>query len=122
MVWRNINVGLFAFFILALSMFTTLSFLKIDVATTAILLCNNSDSIIVNDKDGRYIESNKINNVAIRLNNKYYWCNIEYQSNDEKNFCYSILLPKYLEIIETYQDVNIILGSVNFYQYFFMKK
>lgn len=122
MVWRNINVGLFAFFILALSMFTTLSFLKIDVVTTAILLCNNSDSIIVNDKDGRYIESNKINNVAIRLNNKYYWCNIEYQSNDEKNFCYSILLPKYLEIIETYQDVNIILGSVNFYQYFFMKK
>lgn len=122
MVWRNINVGLFAFFILALSMFTTLSFLKIDVVTTAILLCNNSDSIIVNDKDGRYIESNKINNVAIRLNNKYYQCNIEYQSNDEKNFCYSILLPKYLEIIETYQDVNIILGSVNFYQYFFMKK
>lgn len=122
MVWRNINVGLFAFFILALSMFTTLSFLKIDVVTTAILLCNNSDSIIVNDKDGRYIESNKINNVAIRLNNKYYWCNIEYQSSDEKNFCYSILLPKYLEIIETYQDVNIILGSVNFYQYFFMKK
>ena len=122
MVWRNINVGLFAFFILALSMFITLSFLKIDVVTTAILLCNNSDSIIVNDKDGRYIESNKINNVAIRLNNKYYWCNIEYQSNDEKNFCYSILLPKYLEIIETYQDVNIILGSVNFYQYFFMKK
>ncbi|MBQ6970481.1 hypothetical protein IJQ19_02710 [bacterium] len=86
------------------------------------MLCNNSDSIIVNDKDGRYIESNKINNVAIRLNNKYYRCNIEYQSNDEKNFCYSILLPKYLEIIETYQDVNIILGSVNFYQYFFMKK
>ncbi len=72
MVWRNINVGLFAFFILALSMFITLSFLKIDVVTTAILLCNNSDSIIVNDKDGRYIESNKINNVAIRLNNKYY--------------------------------------------------
>lgn len=103
-------------------MFTTLSFLKIDVATTAILLHNGFDSIIVNDKDGRYIENNKINNVAIKVNNQYYRCNIEYQSNDEKSFCYSVFLPKYLEITETYQDINLVLDSVNFYRYFFIRK
>lgn len=121
MVWKSINVGLFAFFILMISMFTTLSFLKIDVATTAILLRNNFNSIIITATDGKYIENNKINNIAIRLNNQYYHCNIEYQSSDEKNFCYFIFLPKYLEIIETYQDVNLILDSINFYQYFLQK-
>lgn len=122
MIWKNINIGILAFFILVLSMFSTLSFLKIDIATTAILLRNDFDSIIVSSNDGKYLESNNITNIAIRLNNQYYRCNIEYSSCDDKSFSYAIYLPKYLEIIETYQDVNLILDSVNFYQYFLIKK
>ena len=119
MIWKNIKIGLWSFVILLLSLLVTLSFLKIEIATVAILSRSDVDTIIVNDKDGKYIETNEIKKVKMKFNNQYYICNINYLNFDNECFYYVISLPKYLEITNNYQNVNLVLGTTNFYTYFF---
>lgn len=122
MVKQNIKVALFvilAFICFWLIMFC---FIKIDVASTGLITFQDGTSYItVNNKTSAYIEKHDFQYIKLEYEKQYFSCYINLEKSSETSTDYFIILPEVMYTTETYLVSNIIIDSLNIYEYIFKK-
>lgn len=122
MIKQNIKVALFVVLGLVAFWLIMFIFIKLDVSCQAVITFNESYSFIsIDAQDGAYIENHNIDYVKIEYKKQYFSCSITYSSADEQYSTYLISLPD-IGIDKTNPfPTNIIIDSLNVYQYWLKK-
>lgn len=122
MIKQNIKIALFT--VLGLISFWLLmfSFIKIDVATSALISFDQDSTYMsIDSKSASYIENHGFEYVKLEYQKQYFNCHITYVRSSEIHYDYYIILPEVIQTTESYFVTNIIIDSLNVYQYIFKK-
>lgn len=121
MIRQNIKVALFVILGLITFWLIIFSFIKLDVTTHGLISHNDSYYILtIDDNSAAYIENNAIDYIKMEYEKKYRSCHISFSSTQEGYCNYLISLPEDVDVFD-YLDANIIIDSLNVYQYLLKK-
>ena len=122
MIKQNIKIALLAILGFISFWLILFSFIKIDVATTALISFNEGSSFMsIDSKYAAYIENHSMEYVKLEYEKQYFNCHITYVRSTEIHYDYFIVLPEVITTEETYFVSNVIIDSLNIYQYIFKK-
>ena len=122
MIKQNIKVALLSILFLVVFWLIMFSFIKIDVGSKAIITFDNTYSYIAIDTaNSSYIEKHEIDYVKMEYEKQYFDCHITYTSKVDDFQYYLISLPDIVDKTSNYIETNIIIDSLNIYQYLFKK-
>ncbi len=93
-------------------------FIKVDVATTGLITFDDGYSYLTLDtKAGSYIENHDFEYIKLEYKKQYFNCYISFERSSETAIDYFIILPEIVSTTETYMISNIIIDSLNIYEY-----
>ena len=122
MIKQNIKIALlciFGFIIFWLIMFC---FIKIDVSTSGLISFEDATSYIsIETKASAYIINHDFDRIKIEYKKQYFSCPITFVRSGEIHDDYFIVLPEIVVTTETYILTNVIIDSLNVYEYLIKK-
>lgn len=122
MIKQNIKVALLAIAGFITFWLILFSFVKIDVATSALISFNEGSAFMsIDSKYAAYIENHGFEYVKLEYEKQYFNCHITYVRSSDVHYDYFIVLPEVITTEETYFISNVIIDSLNIYQYIFKK-
>lgn len=122
MIKQNIKVALLAIAGFLTFWLILFSFVKIDVATSALISFNEGSAFMsIDSKYAAYIENHGFEYVKLEYEKQYFNCHITYVRSSDVHYDYFIVLPEVITTEETYFISNVIIDSLNIYQYIFKK-
>ena len=122
MIKQNMKVALLAILGMLTLWLIIFSFIKIDVATKAVVTFVDSfNYIAIDSKSAAYIEKHELDYVKMEYSKQYFSCHITYSSSDDDFQYYLISLPDIVDKTKSYLETNIIIDSLNIYQYLLKK-
>ena len=122
MIKQNIKVALFVVLGMLILWLVLLCFIKIDISSSGVITYEESMSFLtISTKTGSYIEKHEIDYIKMEYEKQYFNCHITYSSADKEFTYYLISLPDIVDKSTNYLNTNIIVDSVNVYQYLIKK-
>ena len=122
MIKQNMKVALLAILGMITLWLIIFSFIKIDIATKAVVTFVDSfNYIAIDSKTASYIENHELDYVKMEYNKQYFSCHITYSSGQDDYHYYLISLPDIVDKSKNYLETNIIVDSLNIYQYLLKK-
>lgn len=98
------------------------NFIKLDITTQGVVTFVDSFNYLMLDRSSAaYIENHDIDYVKFEYNKQYFDCHITYASSSEESQTYLIFLPTIVDKTKPYLTANIIIDSLNVYQYWIKK-
>lgn len=122
MIKQNMKVALLAILGMITLWLIIFSFIKIDVSTKAVVTFVDSfNYIAIDNKSSAYIENHELDYVKMEYKKQYFSCHITYSSGSDDFQYYLISLPEIVDKSKTYFETNIIIDSLNIYEYWLKK-
>lgn len=122
MIKQNIKVALLSIVGLITFWMVLFCFIKLDVAASALITFEDSMSYMTIDtKSAAYIENHNFEYVKLEYQNQYFNCHITYVKSSDVQYDYFIVLPSVITATDNYLITNIIIDSLNVYQYLLKK-
>ena len=122
MIKQNIKIALIAIIGFITFWLIAFNFIKIDVATQGLISINDAGPYIALEKNtSAYVQKHGIDYIKMQYNKQYFNCHITYTSGNEEYGYYYISLPSIFEKTTEYLLANVIVDSLNVYQYIFKK-
>ncbi|XQP55885.1 MAG: hypothetical protein ACOQNY_00600 [Mycoplasmoidaceae bacterium] len=122
MIRQNIKIALLAFLALITFWLVMFNFIKIDIATKGVITFVDSFNYLALDvTSSAYIENHQLDYVKMQYAKQYFNCHITYSSTSEDFNYYLISLPPIVDKTKSYIQANIIIDSLNIYEYILKK-
>ena len=122
MIKQNIKVSVFVILGFICFWLIICCFIKIDIASTGLITFNDATAYLtVDTKIATYIEKNNFEYIKLEYKKQYFSCYINLEQTSETSTNYFIILPEVVSTTETYIISNIIIDSLNIYEYIFKK-
>lgn len=122
MIKQNIKIALFAILGLVAFWLVLLIFIRIDITSQAVVSFEDSYSYItIENKSASYIENHQLDYIKMEYEKQYFSCHITFSSSSEDYSYYLISLPSIVEKSVNYFSTNIIIDSLNVYEYLIKK-
>lgn len=120
MLKQNIKIAIIAIIGFLTLWLVVLNFIKIDIATQSIVNFQNKIPYAAIDvKTSSYIENKELSYVKLLYNKQSFNCPITFSSAGNEYNYYLIVLPSVVDQTGQYLVLNLIIDSLNVYQYVF---
>ena len=122
MIKQNIKVALLAILGFISFWMILFCFIKLDISTSALITFDQGLSYMtIDNKSAAYIENHGFEYIKLEYEKQYFNCHITFVRSSEIQYVYFIVLPDVITISDNYFITNIVIDSLNIYQYLLKK-